>query len=649
MLEPDFDFIEHRSQAGLLARQVESLFEVNSPLGLDTETFGLRPDRDWVRLIQIGTADYSLIVDLGGFRADGVRQVDWTEPGLRELKALIESDKRKVLQNAAFDINFLAFEGVQVGGPVFDTMIAARIINNGSGAKNDLGSIASRVLGTELPKELQKADWSAEITPEMKAYAGRDTAVLPRLVNPLRDRLREEEVKAGVTLWDIFELEEQALRPIAQMQVNGFAFDMDKAIALRERLIQESDAGLLKFLDDLDGAIQSNHPDQPDIWLPREEDGTFNTREKTTGSVRLGTKKFAGFNPRSVTQMAQRFEQAGIYLAPNANGKPSLDQNLLAYIKDEYALVQAYLDWKSLVTRVSAVEQLIEVTNPWTGRIHGSYRQMGTETGRLSAASPNLQQIPRSEDFRSLFLAEPGKTLVVADFSQIELRVAAELSGEERMIEAYKAGRDLHTETAAIMAGVPFDEVTKAQRQSAKVANFGLLFGAGASTLRKQAIAQYKIQMTFEEAQDIVTNFREAYPTLYKWQITQGNMTTAAVFTKYGRRRILVGRNDKYTTRLNTQVQGTAGDISKIALIKIYEEIQEKPNSGAKLIATCHDEIVLEVPEAEALYWARALKSCMESAGNLICSKLPIIADVGVGVTWAEAKDADITSLDQGI
>jgi DNA polymerase I-like protein with 3'-5' exonuclease and polymerase domains len=542
-----------------------------------------------------------------------------------------------VLQNAAFDLNFLKGEGVELGGPLFDTMVAAKIVNNGTGAKNDLGSIVGRVLKVELAKELQKADWGGEISDEMLQYAARDAACLPRLAPKLMEALQGQEVAPSVTLWDVFCLEMLALRPIAFMQWNGFGFDDAAAAELEVSLRDKAETLKTQFLEELDAAIRQENPDDPLAWLPRESVGGFNTREKDSGSVRLGTKVYKGFNPRSPKQMAERFEQAGILLPPDEKGAPSLDQNLLAFLKSKYELIALYLEWKTAITRVSHIEKLRESVGP-DGRIHCGYRQMGTETGRLSAAAPNLQQVPRSGDFRGLFRAREGYKLVVADFSQVELRVAAELSGEKRMLEAYKAGRDLHNETAALMAGIDISQVSKAQRQSAKVANFGLLYGAGPATLRKQAVAQYSIDMELDEAKSIVVGFRNAYPRLYEWQTEEGNKTTKAVFTRYGRRRVLTGFNDKYTTRINTQVQGTAGDIAKIAIAMLWKEIKASRALEVLLIAMIHDEIVLEVEEEFVEKWAVRLKRCMEAAGGVICKLVPIVAEASFGTTWADAK-----------
>jgi DNA polymerase I len=633
----DFDFIAGPHHVVLLQRRIAEFGEAGAALGVDTETTGLDPLVNRVRLIQVASCDYALVVDLAAWREGEERQVDWQRPGLRELRDLLQGPMRKVLQNAAFDLNFLKGEGVELGGPLFDTMVAAKIVNNGTGAKNDLGSIVGRVLNVELAKELQKADWGGEITEEMLRYAARDAACLPRLAPKLMEVLERQEVSPSVTLWAVFCLEMLALRPIALMQWNGFGFDDPAAEALEVSLRDNAETLKTQFLEELDAAIRQENPDDPLAGLPRYEDGEFNTREKDSGSVRLGTKVYKGFNPRSPKQMAERFEQAGILLPPDEKGAPSLDQNLLAFLKSEYALIALYLEWKTAITRVSHIEKLRESVGP-DGRIHCGYRQMGTETGRLSAASPNLQQVPRSADFRGLFRAREGYTLVVADFSQVELRVAAELSGEKRMLEAYKAGRDLHTETAALMAGIDISEVNKAQRQSAKVANFGLLYGAGPATLRKQAVAQYGIDMDLDEAKAIVQGFRSAYPKLHDWQTEEGNKTTKAVFTRYGRRRMLTGFNDKYTTRINTQVQGTAGDIAKIAIAMLWKEIKAARVSEALLISMVHDEIVLEVEEEFVEKWTDRLKHCMEAAGGVICKLVPIVAEASFGTTWADAK-----------
>ena len=628
-------FISHASELPELVGVLELLLQEPKALGIDTETTGLDPITDRVRTIQVASPDLALVVDLQGFRTDGARQVDWSRPGLSDLAAYLQGSKQKVLQNAAFDLNFLRGEGIVLGGYIFDTMIASKIVTNGTAHRNGLGEIVARELDWVLEKELQRADWSGEITEAMVLYAARDASALPQLVAPLSTKLKMARV-GDVTLFDVFRLECMCLRGIAGMQWNGFGFDRARGEALRLVLEGKAEEHMQALLDQLQQALKERYPTEPGMWLPLDADGAFNTRSKDVGSIRLGTKRYAGFNPRSPKQMVEKLTELGVILPPNEKGGLSMDQNLLAFLRQTNPLIEAYLTWKEGATMVSHIDTLLESVGP-DGRIHASYRQMGAATGRCSCASPNLQQVPREAYFRELFIPADGYSLVVADFSQIELRVAAELSEEPRMIEAYKAGRDLHTETAALITHKEWGEVTKAERTSAKLANFGLLYGAGAATLKKQAMAQYGIDMSLKEARVLVEGFRTAYPKLYAWQVAEGEGTTAAVHTRYGRRRILVGFNDKFTTRINTQVQGTAGDVAKIAIAKLQQQIERAPNE-AKLIAMVHDEIVLEVRDDVLSVWAPRLQTAMESAGGVVCKLVPIVAEVSTGKTWAEAK-----------
>jgi len=534
---------------------------------------------------------------------------------------------------------------VLVKGPIFDTMIASKIITNGTDHKNDLGSVVTRTLKIDMPKELQKAKWNEEITDDMLVYAARDAIALPMLVGPYTKKLKGSQVAASVTLFDVFALEMQALRPIAYMRWHGFRFDKTGAVKALAQLQLDADRLKEEFLLSLDGQLQLHNPGDPDKWLPKDPDGSINLRKKNIG--RGKAKLLAGFNPGSQQQMTRAFTDAGIILPPALpkRGKPpepgkvSLDQNLLAFLRSSYPLVDQYLRWTKADTRVSCMASLIKAAANGD-RIHCSYNQMGTATGRLSASEPNLQQVPRERSFRSLFIPDPGYKLICADFSQIELRVAAELSCEERMLQAYRDGRDLHIETAALIAKVELADVTKPMRTSAKIANFGLLYGAGPATFQKQALSQYEILYSMPECKDLVQGFRTAYPRLYEWQQEEGQSQSTAVFTRYGRRRILTGFNAKYTTRINTQVQGTAGDIAKIAMAMLWSSFMEYGVSedDVRLISSVHDELILEVKADIAEEWAHNIKSCMETAGGVVCKKVPIIAEVGIGDTWADAK-----------
>ena len=632
---PDFDFVYKPSQLHLMVSRLKQLQDFDGWIGVDTETSGLDPHRNRVELIQVASDDYCLIVDLNLFREGEGREVSWGQDGAMQLKALLEGSKVKVLQNAQFDLNFLQAEGVLIRGSIFDTMLCARVLNNGSGWKNDLGSLVKRYLKIEIDKSNQKEDWTQRPLPDdMLQYAARDAICLPRMAPLIKQACQESG------MWETAKFELECLRPIAAMSFNGLGFARDAAQKLQKRLEDEKVLGrdaLVKLLDERMVARK-----QP--GLPRDEDGSFNLRAKDEGHIRKGTKKYKGFNPDSPIQMADALMKAGVMLRPNEKGKYTVDQNLLALVRRDMKadglktdLIDTYLSWKESATLCKHIKTLLEAAGD-RDRICAGYRQLGTETGRLSCAGPNLQQVPRSEMFRSLFPARPGYTMVVADYSQVELRVAADLSKEPAMMDAINRGMDLHTATACLMLSKDANEITKSERQSSKIANFGLLFGAGPGTLLKQAIAQYGVEWTEQEAKTIVQQWHAAYPGLRKWQLETGERQTKAIFTKSGRRRLcMTDRAGKFTTRINTEVQGTAGDITKGALVRIWKYLRTYQGE-ARLVGCVHDEILLEVKDEHVDQWKERLVKAMENAGKALITSVPITAEVDAGPTWADAK-----------
>ena len=632
---PDFDFVYKESQVDFMVKRVHELEDYNGWIGVDTETSGLDPHRDRVELIQVATEDYCLIVDLNLFRRGEWREVHWGKVGALQLMRLLESSKTKVLQNAQFDLNFLAAEGVVVKGSIFDTMLCARVLNNGSGWKNDLGSLVKRYLKVEIDKSNQKEDWTQRPLPDdMLQYAARDAICLPRMAPLIKQSLIESK------MWETAKFELECLRPIASMSFNGLGFDRHEATLRQEQLESAKTARRDALVHLLDERMKARGSE----GLPRDEDGSFNLRAKDEGKIRDGTKKYKGFNPDSPLQMANALMAAGVMLRPNEKGKYTVDQNLLALVRRDMKesglntdLIDAYLEWKEQATLCKHIKTLLEAAGD-RDRICAGYRQLGTETGRLSCAGPNLQQVPRGETFRSLFPARPGHKMVVADYSQVELRVAADLSQEPAMMHAINNGQDLHTTTACLMLGKEPDEIKKSERQSAKIANFGLLFGAGAGTLLKQAIAQYGVEWTEDEAKQIVQQWHAAYPGLRKWQLETGERQTGAIFTKSGRRRLcLTDRSGKFTTRINTEVQGTAGDITKGALVRVWKYLKTYPGE-ARLVGCVHDEILLEVKDEFVDQWKERLVKAMENAGKALITSVPISAEVDAGPTWADAK-----------
>jgi DNA polymerase I-like protein with 3'-5' exonuclease and polymerase domains len=269
--------------------------------------------------------------------------------------------------------------------------------------------------------------------------------------------------------------------------------------------------------------------------------------------------------------------------------------------------------------------------------------QLGADTGRMSCMKPNLQQVPRDQNFRACVQAPEGKLLVVADFAQMELRLAAAEAKDDTMIAAFQEEKDLHTLTAMEIYGVEEAAVTKEQRQIAKSANFGLLFGSGAKGLREYA-GSMGIQMDLEEAHEIREAFHRAYPGINKWQranavAADSSGANAQIFIRKSRmRRFLVGENNKLTTRCNTPVQGAGAAVMKRTLGLLWPVLLKYGEMEVKLAGVVHDEVILEVKEGTEEKWAKLLQMAMEKAEALWLGDVPALAEAKWGKSWAEAK-----------
>jgi len=578
-------------------------------LGLDIETTGLSPQHDRILLIQLGTAEQVFVFDVAGIGS-----------AIKELAPLLASEYIiKLGQNLAFEWVFLEANGLPLRGMLLDTMIAGKLLNLGMKVKNSLGVLVARHLGLlmEEKEELQKSFIGHEgpFSQAQLEYAARDVSICFPLYEVLKQKLRKEELS------HIFRLECRALPAFASMKHNGFLLDVDHYTKLLHDKCAERDAACLhvvKKLEALGVLDQYRSPETGQVMVHPDFYGK-------------GKNKVKGFNLGSVAQLQPALVAAGIPV------DSSLDKTALAFLAPDHELIRDYLAFKELKTACSQVEKMIGHAQQYNdNRIRANYRQLGTDTGRVSCAEPNLQQIKRDKEYRQGFVASPGHVLVIADYSQLELRIAAECSGEERMSQAYQEGADLHTRTAALMNGIDESEVTKDQRRDAKTYNFGALFGSGAKSIRTQAAAA-GLFLTPEEAEEKLSQWKSAFPQLVGWQRTQGN-TTGPVFTLMGRRRLLTqgpGGSDKYTTRLNTQVQGTGGDCMKAALALLWENyLSVRPEW--KLVANVHDEAVMEVPEADKDEAQVVLKECMESAAYEVClTNVPIVAEPGAGRDWS--------------
>ena len=533
---------------------------------------GLDPHQAKIRLIQLAVENRPVVmIDLDAF--DDLHD-------LEPLRQVLINDAVKIFHNANFDIKMLWAMGIDVGGPIFDTMLAARLLS--SSGRVGLANIAKRYLDIDLSKAEQTSDWSGELTDSQLLYAARDALVLLRLHNHLKSEL----VNANLTR--IAKIEFNCVRATAEMEYTGMKLHSTKVDAYYHR-VEARRTELRAALYDYLGEINLVSPHQVKKALTQ-----------------------IGVDVNSTARRA---------LMPLINRHPS---------------IPLLLEHKKLSTLVSVFfEPLPRATSVKTGRIHANYWQLGAATGRFSCSSPNFQQVPRDPGVRACFVAEEGNKLVIADYSQIELRIAAEISEDQRMTEAYRNDADLHRLTASLVQGVSLDEVTTVQRQAAKAINFGLIFGMGPRGLKYSAKHSYDVEMTLDEAKTFRSRFFEVYSGIRAWhrKSEQELKYTNKQRTLCGRRFVWKDIPPAFTVFINRQVQGTAADIAKIALGELSSALKR---SGAKIIAMIHDEIIIEVPEANAAETARILQQTMEAAGREALKQVPIVAEARIADGWAE-------------
>ena len=597
---------------------IEHLSKISTAQSLcfDTETLQLQPERGRLRLLQLGARDRDTIVLIDCFQLD---KGDWAD-----LRQFFRSPNRFWLaHNAVFDLGWLQEHDIYPAGWVRCSMLASRLLTNGlPNTKHGLDSVVKRYLKKELSKEQQRSNWGGDLSKEQLDYAANDVAALMELDAILEHRISRDR------LGPAFKLECRALPAMAQMWRTGLPWNAEN---LQQRKVDyEHDIkGLAKdFVLQLDAAMPEEHK------LPRDEDGSFNLRAKDEGKVRDGTKKFAGFNINSPKQLVEKLTVLlGGEPPRDANGKPSASRQALRAYAADHEVIQIYLEWKRCEKRRQMIESIQEKMDD-TGFVRASYMQLGAESGRMSCIKPNNQQIPRDKQFRSCVEAPEGWLLVDADFGQMELRLAAAVAKDERMIAAFQAGEDPHTVTA---------EAIGCDRQTAKSANFGLLYGSGPAGLRNYA-GGMGITMTQERAAEIRDEWLGAFQGVAEWQ---RNNAAAADRTKYdkwaetriplsGMRRYLQGDMNRLTVRCNTPIQGAGAAILKCALGNLWPKVKAAGEDTVRIAAAVHDEILLLVRESAAEEWAATLKQVMEEAEAKWLGEIPALAEVSVGKTWSE-------------
>jgi DNA polymerase-1 len=514
----------------------------------------------------------------------------------------------KIGHNLKYDMEIVSRFGMPIQGPLFDTMVAEWILNPDAslGLKNQawirLGVQMTEIkelIGTGRSQRTMDAVELARVVP----YACADADMTLRLAHVIKPELEAREQL------DLFQDLEMKLLPVlTEMELTGIEVDVDWMEALSSEL---------------------------DDRLTRLEKEIHN---------------YAGmdFNVNSTQQLSDvLFETLGLSTRgtrKTKTGHYSTRASVLEGLRGDHPIIEAILDYRELSKLKSTyVDSLPDLINEQTGRIHTSYNPTGTVTGRISSSNPNLQNIPiRTEEGRRVrraFVAEDGWLLVGADYSQIELRVMAHVSQDESMIDAFRRDEDIHATTAAAVFGVSLDEVSYDQRRIAKAVNFGLIYGQSAYGLARQ------LDLGFDEAQSFIDRYFERFPGVqaYMERIKKVAEEQGYVETLLNRRRYFpeLAEGNRVSSRrrqaalrmvINTPIQGTAADIIKLAMIRMDGMLKEK-DLRARMLLQVHDEVVLEVPEAEIEETLPIIRSTMRDAFNLV---VPLKIDVEIGPNWQE-------------
>jgi DNA polymerase I len=582
--------MEERVSTYRLVTDAEDLASVAETLqnaeiiGVDIETTALNPRDGRMRLLQFATAQETFVVDVFGVK------------DLSLLKGVLEGGPVKALHNSKFDMAFLwAEHGVSLS-PIFDTMLAAQLLDGGEyGSSYALEAVAERYLDETMDKTARREDWSGELSRGQLEYAVRDAAILLPLRELLEAALEEEE------LGPVSEIEFRAVAAISEMELAGIKLDVARWKELEKTVRERRDARALE--------LEAQFP-PPEGVLPLEG---------------LGPQ----LNLNSPQQITDAFRSLGVDLP---------DTRVWTLLKVDHPAAKLLLEYRELQKKLGTyLETYPSFISPKTGRIHANFLQCRVPTGRLACTSPNIQQIPHEDEFRRCFVAEEGNVLVIADYSQIELRILAEVSGDPGFVKAFQKGEDLHRVTAATMFGVEKDAVTREQRTAAKRINFGLAYGRGPRSLSAQ------IGTDEDRARELIDEYFANYPKVQKYLQDTANeaMRTQTLRTLSGRVRKFgntsglssIERGGLRREAMNYPIQGAASDIAKLALGYVREELE---GLDAHLINCIHDEFVVECAQEVAPEVSERMRNAMIRAGEELLEKVPVEVEVGVSREWTK-------------
>ena len=583
------------------ARKLFDFFITKQILCLDTETTSINPiDAELVGLsfsVEEGKAFYVAIP----------AERKKTERIVNIFKPLYESTKiLKIGQNIKYDMEVLMNYGVRLAAPMFDTMLAHYVLQPEQ--KHNMDILAETLLNYQTihideligPKGKSQKNMRDISPADICDYAAEDADITLRLYNVLKPRLKEADVE------DLFYNIEMPLVPVlAEMEMNGVLLDTN-ALAETSKVFTDRMTQIEKNIYELAGH-------QFNIASPKQ-----------VGEVLFGEMKIVDKPKKTKT------------------GQYVTSEEVLQQLRSKAPIVDHILEHRGLKKLLGTyVDALPKLINPHTGHIHTSFNQAVTATGRLSSSDPNLQNIPvRGEDgkeIRKCFIPEPGCLFFSADYSQIELRVMAHLSGDKNMIEAFREGYDIHAATAARIYKEDINNVTRDQRTKAKRANFGIIYGITVFGLAE------RLEISRDEAKQLIDGYFETFPQVHDYMEKAKQLAREHGYaeTFFHRRRYLPDitshnatvRNFAERNAINAPIQGSAADIIKIAMIRIYERFRRE-GIKSKMILQVHDELNFSVlPEEKE----QVEKIVLEEMQNAYPLQVPLVADSGWGNNWLEA------------
>lgn len=580
-----------------LRKAIETL--TSQPVvGLDTETTELDPYTSRLRLIQLATPDLVYIVDFDKFADADTRKSEALEP----LRRLLAAPRPiKIAHNAKFDAKFLKHNlGIDLGG-LFDTLLASQLVGAGDiEERHGLETVAERYLNELVDKSERLSNWNLELTEAQLEYAARDAAILLPLREKLIERLKSE------SLVRVAQLEFECVMPVVDIELAGFFMHKDR------------------WLEQL-GIVQKRAMELA------EQLQQVLAEESLQGSL-FGGPQREDINLDSQQQLTKALNRLGIPV-------PESTRNWkLQPLAAQYPVIATLLEYRTVQKALTSYgTNMIDMINPVTHRLHADFRQIGAPTGRFACTNPNIQQVPHAVEYRRCFSGFPeGRRLVIADYSQIELRILAEFSGDRGFMEAFNTGADLHRVTASQVFNTPVDQVTKEQRDFAKRLNFGVVYGIGAQRFALMT------GLSVSEAENVLRRYFGTYRELDTYLRDAANRAVSDRQARTGSGRLVRFRydeNDRQQVSMtqrngkNTPIQGTSADILKRALRLLKDELS---NTNAQIVNIIHDEIVVEADAGEAEDVAAKVERIMCAAGQEYLKTVPVKVETEIADEWVK-------------